>query len=104
MSTPPSRVVSTPKVPPKMKRYQLIRFSFGKATSFAPIMRGMMKFPNTAGIDGIRKKKIMTMPCMEKATLYWSASMRSASGVASSRRIRLAKVPPIRKKKEIENR
>ena len=53
-----------------MKRYQLIRFSFGKATSLAPIISGMMKFPNTAGIDGIRKKKIMTMPCMEKATLY----------------------------------
>src|SRR2546429_265627 len=33
-------------IPPAMKMYQLRRFSFGKATSFAPIIKGIRKFPN----------------------------------------------------------
>ena len=32
--------------------YQLARFSFGNARSFAPIMSGTRKLPSTAGIDG----------------------------------------------------
>jgi hypothetical protein len=47
---------------PIMKRYQLSRLIFGKARSFAPIMMGSRKFPSTAGIPGIRKKKIITTP------------------------------------------
>jgi hypothetical protein len=37
---------------------------FGNATSFAPIISGMAKLPRIAGIDGMRKKNTMTMPCM----------------------------------------
>ena len=32
-------------------------------------MRGMRKFPKTAGIEGIRKKKIIATPCMVKSLL-----------------------------------
>ena len=49
--------------------YQLSRLSFGKARSRAPIISGMRKLPSTAGIDGIRKKKTMMMPCMVKSLL-----------------------------------
>jgi len=49
--------------------YQLARFSFGKATSFAPSIRGRRKFPKTAGIDGTRKKKSIMMPCIVKSLL-----------------------------------
>ncbi len=52
-----------------MKMYQLIRFSFGKATSRAPIIRGIRKFPSVAGIEGTRKKNTMMMPCMENSLL-----------------------------------
>ena len=41
----------------------------GKARSLAPIMSGMRKFPSTAGMDGIRKKKTITTPCMVKSLL-----------------------------------
>ena len=36
----------------------------------APIISGITKLPNTAGIEGIKKKKIITIPCMVKAVLY----------------------------------
>ena len=45
--------------PPITSRYQLSRLSLGKARSRAPIMIGRKKFPSTAGMDGIRKKKII---------------------------------------------
>jgi hypothetical protein len=35
----------------------------GNARSLAPTMMGIRKLPSVAGIDGIRKKKIMTTPC-----------------------------------------
>ena len=37
--------------------YQLIRLSFGKATSRAPIISGIRKFPSVAGIEGTRKEE-----------------------------------------------
>ena len=52
--------------------YQLSRLSFGNARSRAPIMSGIRKLPSTAGIDGIRKKKIMTTPCSVNSWLYAS--------------------------------
>ena len=42
--------------------YQLARFSRGKAKSRAPIIKGIRKFPRTAGIDRIKKKKIIVTP------------------------------------------
>ena len=36
----------------------------GNARSFAPIMSGIRKFPSTAGMPGIRKKKIISTPCI----------------------------------------
>ena len=49
--------------------YQLSRLSRGKARSLAPIIIGTKKLPSTAGIDGIRKKKTMIMPCIVKSLL-----------------------------------
>ncbi len=79
--------------------YQLSRLIRGKARSLAPIMIGMRKFPSTAGTAGIRKKKIITWPCMVNSLLYVSACTRSPAGVNSSNRINNAKNPPIKKKK-----
>ena len=56
-------------IPPIMKMYQLSRLSRGNARSFAPIMIGTKKLPKTAGIDGIRKMKIITMPCIVNSLL-----------------------------------
>ncbi len=36
----------------------------GNARSFAPIMSGIRKFPRTAGMLGMRKKKTMITPCI----------------------------------------
>ena len=58
---------------PIMNTYQLARFSFGNARSFAPIIIGMKKFPITAGIDGIRKKNSITTPWAVNARLYASS-------------------------------
>ncbi len=49
--------------------YQLNRLRRGKATSFAPIIKGMRKFPSTAGTAGIKKKKIIITPCIVKSLL-----------------------------------
>jgi hypothetical protein len=49
--------------------YQLKRLILGKARSLAPIMSGIRKLPRTAGMDGIRKKKIIATPCMVKSLL-----------------------------------
>ncbi len=67
-------------------------------------MMGIRKFPRVAGTDGTRKRKIMTIPCMEKSLLYVSEATRSGCGVNSSRRINPAKAPPMKKKKVIEIR
>ncbi len=80
--------------------YQESRFSRGNARSFAPIIIGMRKFPSTAGIEGIRKKKTIMTPCIVKSLLYVSAWTRSPAGVSSSSRISRAKRPP-RKKKNV---
>jgi hypothetical protein len=55
--------------PPITSRYQLSRLSLGNARSRAPIMIGRKKFPSTAGIDGIRKKKIIATACMVNSLL-----------------------------------
>ena len=49
--------------------YQLARFSFGNARSFAPIMSGTRKLPSAAGIEGIRKKNTIITPCIVKSLL-----------------------------------
>ena len=59
----------TEQSPPTTSRYQLSRLSLGKARSRAPIMIGRKKLPSVAGIDGIRKKKTITTPCMVKSLL-----------------------------------
>jgi hypothetical protein len=52
-----------------MYTYQLRRLILGKATSLAPIINGIRKLPRTAGMEGMRKKKIMATPCMVKSLL-----------------------------------
>jgi len=49
--------------------YQERRLILGNARSLAPIMRGMRKLPSTPGIDGIKKKKIMSTPCIVNSRL-----------------------------------
>ena len=46
------------------KMYQLRRFSFGNATSFAPSISGRMKLPRIAGTAGISTKNTIATPCM----------------------------------------
>jgi hypothetical protein len=55
--------------PPMMNTYQLNRFNLGNAKSRAPIIKGTRKLPSTAGIEGIRKKKIITNPCRVNSLL-----------------------------------
>ncbi len=52
-----------------MKRYQLGRFNLWESQILVPTIRGTRKFPSTAGIEGIRKRKTMMMPCMLKNLL-----------------------------------
>ena len=42
------------------------RLILGKARSLAPIMMGIRKFAEVAGIEGTRKKNTMMMPCIGK--------------------------------------
>ncbi len=67
-------------------------------------MIGIRKLPRVAGTDGTRNRKIITMPCIENILLYVSEAIRSGCGVSSSRRIRPAKAPPMKKKNVIEMR
>src|SRR5215510_14137848 len=90
--------------PPRLNRYQLSRFNRGKATSRAPTIIGTKKFPSTVGIEGIRKKKTMMIPCIENILLYVSDETRSPGGVIRSSRISSAKKPPKKKKSVIETR
>jgi hypothetical protein len=41
----------------------------GKARSLAPTIIGTRKLPSTAGMDGMRKKNSMMMPCIVKRRL-----------------------------------
>ena len=57
----------------------------------------------TAGIDGTRKKKIITTPCIVKRRLYASGECRTSPlGVISSSRIKVAAAPPTKKNRVIE--
>src|SRR5688572_11198591 len=87
-----------------MNTYHDRRLSLGNARSLAPIIIGTRKLPRTAGIDGTRKKKIITRPCMVKSLLYVSDCTRSPAGVISSSLINTANAPPTKKKNEIEIR
>src|ERR1039458_6483616 len=69
VSTPPAIMAKRLNAPPITSRYQLSRLSLGNARSRAPIMIGRKKFPSTAGIDGIRKKKIIDTACMVNSLL-----------------------------------
>ena len=79
---------------PIMNTYQLARFSFGNARSFAPIIIGMKKFPITAGIDGIRKKNSIITPCAVNVRLYWSSVMIAPVGREQVEAHQPAAMPP----------
>ncbi len=89
---------------PRVYTYQDSRLILGNARSRAPIIMGTRKFPSTAGMEGIRKKKIMVMPCIVNNLLYVSAWTRSPCGVSSSSRRRPASTPPSPKKRVMEIR
>jgi hypothetical protein len=67
-------------------------------------MMGMKKFPSVAGIDGMRKKKIITTPWSVNSLLYVSGANRSPFGVSSSSRMPSAKIPPTAKNAVMEIR
>ena len=52
-----------------MNKYQLSRFSRGKARSRAPIISGNMKFPSVTGTAGTRKNHTITTPCAVNSRL-----------------------------------
>src|ERR1022692_4362799 len=87
-----------------MYRYQLSKLIRGNARSLAPTISGIRKLPKTAGTDGIRKKKIIEIPCMVNSLLYVSDETRSPAGVNSSSRISMAKNPPTKNIAVIETR
>ena len=62
-------MAATANTAPPMYMYQLSRLIFGNARSRAPSISGSRKFPSTAGTDGTRNRKIITMPCMVKSLL-----------------------------------
>jgi hypothetical protein len=53
----------TASAAPARYRYQLKRFSRGKAMSWAPTSRGRKKLPRMAGTAGMTTRKIWMMPC-----------------------------------------
>ena len=57
------------KMNPMTRQYQLSRLIFGKATSFAPIMSGITKFPRMAGTAGISTKNTIATPCIVNSRL-----------------------------------
>ena len=61
-------------------RYQLTRFSLGKARSRAPSINGTTKLPRVTGTAGIRKNHTITTPCMVNSLLYVSAEAIMPSG------------------------
>ncbi len=87
--------------PPPMKMYQLRRFSLGNATSRAPIIIGMTKFPSTDGMEGMRKNQTMRTPWRVNSLLYVSERTRAPCGFSSSRRIVAAAQEAMVKKKRI---
>ena len=87
-----------------MKIYQLVRLSFGKATSRAPSIIGKMKFPSTVGIDGIRKNHTISVPWIVKSLLYVSDVIKPPVGCKSSIRIIAAATLAIAKKTRMVKR
>jgi hypothetical protein len=73
----------------------------GKAMSRAPIMRGMRKLPKAPVRMEVRKKKIMTVPCMVAAARYWAGSRRPFSGQPRWARMSMASAPPMRAMKRV---
>ncbi len=66
--------------------------------SFAPMSGGTMRFPKPARI-GIETRKIIVVPCIVNSCSYVFASTIVGPGYASSVRIRSARTPAMRKKK-----
>ncbi len=76
----------------------------GNARSRAPTIRGTRKLPSVAGMEGIRKKKTMMMPCMLNNLLYVSGCTSAPVGSIRCKRISTAAAPPNTNIKVIEPR
>src|SRR5205823_14237803 len=92
------------RAPAATNKYQLNKFNLGNATSRAPIIIGMTKFPSTAGIDGIKKNQTISTPWTVKSLLYVSEVTRSPAGVRSSIRSSAAATAAVRKETRIVQR
>ena len=54
---------------PRLNLLSWYLYIIGAFIGLVVIIIGMRKLPSTAGIEGIRKKKIITMPCIVKSLL-----------------------------------
>ena len=85
--------------------YQLSRLIFGKARSFAPIIRGIRKFPKHRGDGGNQEEENHGHAVhREHAVVGIGGEQSSQLGVSRCRRIIMAKKPPMKKKKVTETR
>ena len=66
----------------------------GKAMSPAPIISGIKTFPKAPVRIVVRKKKIITVPCIVAAWRYVPGSRMPRSGEARWARISIASDPP----------
>ncbi len=89
--------------PPNRNSQYDSMFRRGKATSGAPICRGMIALANPANV-GVAKNSSITVPCSVNAWLYCSVDRICSPGRASSARTNSASTPPIRKKAKDEIR
>ena len=85
------------KIPPKKNSQNPNAFMNGKATSRAPICKGITAFIK-AKTSGIAAKKIIVVPCIVIISLYSPALTKSLFGTASWIRITIASSPPTKKK------
>ena len=70
-------------------------FMRGNAMSGAPIISGIIQFPNPPIIAGMTMKKIMIRPCAVVKTLNMWASWKNCSpGCISSSRMPMERIPP----------
>ena len=72
-------------------------FMRGNAMSGAPIINGTIQLPKPPIIAGITMKKIMIRPCAVVKTLkVWASWKICRPGSASSSRMPIDRIPPIR--------
>jgi len=70
----------------------------------APIIKGIKKLPNAPVRIDVRKKKIITVPCIVAAARYVPGSSTPRSGHPRWTRISMASPPPTMAMNSVTNR